>query len=113
MAIVDADYSEAIEAMRGHIANGTQMSGAQMVKTIAVIKDAIARMDVSTEVSAVVDEYATQKALLSAFTSMDAAADIVAGIATATAALDPLVAALDGVDPGTAPTYVTSPVADG
>lgn len=113
MAVVDADYGTLIELCRTLLAHGQTMHGKDIKQVIAVLKDAISRMDVSTELNDVDATWTTQKAILAAFDDMDTAADIVAAIATAITAIDADVAALVAVDPGAAPDYASNAVADG
>lgn len=136
----DADYSTVIETLRGHIGKGTQPSAYEMRLALAVLKDAISRMDVNTENAAidaantalattgpaVATTVDTQFAILQAFDGLSTLQDVLDAIDAAETAIDADVVAmtddvddldtantaLQAVDPSV-PTYVTNVVADG
>lgn len=112
----DTDYRTTINTIRSHIGNGTQMSADEMRLAMAVIKNAISRINASNGGTDILSTTATNIAaqfnILDAFTAGSAAATIVAAIATASALLRANATALEASGT-TVPTYVSSTVADG
>jgi len=111
MTISDSDYSDSLEVLRGHLAKGSAPSADEQRTLVELIKDSVTRLGYNTAVTTATDTMETQFGILNAFTGMDAAADIVAAIATASTAFDTLEAAVDLL--GIVPTYIANTVADG
>ena len=91
-SVVTADYSTVLETLRGHLANGTALSGFEMKCTIAVLKDAVSRMST----------------IATALAAYDTAAEI--DSATSAVAAPAIAAAVTAMD---VPTYTSSTVMDG
>ncbi len=108
MAVVDADYTAVIGYMREHIRSGTRLNQAEMLKSLAVVKDAVARFAVATPLTALTDAVTAKLVILQAKGTADASVEI----DTADTVLSALVTAAVAAVP-TVPTYTSSAVADG
>lgn len=90
-SVSDANYTTVVEYCRGHLANGTSLSAEETRLTLAVLKNAVGRIN----------------ACVTAITPLDAAGCAAASGATAAAVIAAQVTALG------APTYTTNTVMDG
>ncbi len=108
MAVVDADYTAVIGYMRNHLRDGTRPNQVEIQKTLAVVKDAVARTAVTAAVTALSDAVTAQMIILQAKGTADASAEI----DTADTTLTALALAAVTASP-TVPTYQADAVADG
>ncbi len=102
MAVVNADYTSTVEAVRRVLGNGGALSQLELQTALAVVKDAASRMTTS---NAAIE-------LVRTAINMDATACAAAGGATAAAVLVTQRAALLTLE-ASIPTITTNAVADG
>lgn len=96
MSVVNADYTTVIGYLRSHLGNGTQLSGYEMGRALAVIQDAVARgtaentaqeavrTGLTTQITATATQATAITAIRTAIVGLDAAT-ITGGIAAAAA----------------------------
>lgn len=111
MTIGSADYSSVVESCRDALGHGRPLTGAELRLVIDVVQHAANTLDYNASAATLETALGNAFTSLDAWTGVDAAADVVADIATQKAYLAPFRTAAAG---GTAVTDLTvSDVLDG